>query len=586
MWIKLVLLFFAFSLFFKTDTSFDQDLGRHIKLGEIIVNNFSVPKTNLFSYTNPDFPFINTHWFFEVIAYFFAQLGALQLLLILKVIIILLSVWIILKLIPKENTALLLPIGFIFLHVLRERVELRPEIFSFLFTALTYYILEASLRAKRSNLTSKGRSLLIFTLPIIQFIWINTHIYFFVGLVLQAIFLIHIGYHYLRSHLGRGLIAQGSAKLKPLGIIFILSVLVSLINPNGLNGLLYPLNVTKNYGYSIAENQTMFLLESINFRDPNFLFVKISVGIILLSIIFVILNAVKNLIRSFELRSQDDKAGIVKNILLSLFGLTLALMHVRSFPYLVFLSFPAVLQNFGVIRFKGLSNILSFIICILLLLESFFYLSGIYYKNTDNQHRVGLSFEESGKNALDFVLSKDLPGPIFNNFDIGSYIIYRAYPKIKVFVDGRPEAYPAQFFQGIYIPSQVEYKNFKEVTSLYGFKTVIFSHTDQTPWGRNFLSSIIKDQDWQLIFIDDFMVILTKPEVANEKKLAPVDLASLNPTSYNFENHISYIRMGIFLINNQYPNGVSFIQKALQLNPNSPFANSIVGNPSQKYFFW
>ena len=309
MWIKILLLFFVFSFLFRTDLSFDQDLGRHLKLGEIIVSTAQIPKNNLFSYTNPDFPFINTHWLFEVLVFWGKKTIGMQTMLVLKILMILLSVWLTIKIIPKEKKVLLLPIGFIFLHVLRERLEFRPEIFSFLFTALTLYILQSR------------HLFLLFLLPLIQLVWINTHIYFFIGLIIQAIFLIHT--------LGAKLIhPPGGIRWHLLLIIFILSILASLINPHGLQGLLYPLNVTKNYGYTIAENQTMFLLESINFKDPNFLFVKISIAIATLSIIISLIR------RSFQ----------IKNILLALAGMSLALLNVRSFPYLVFLSKWAVLQ--------------------------------------------------------------------------------------------------------------------------------------------------------------------------------------------------------------------------------------------------
>ncbi len=244
-----------------------------MKLGEIILQTKTVPLNNLFSYTYPDFPFINSHWLFEVLAYLGQQAIGLQAILVFKVIIILLSVWLVLKIVPR-NQYLLLPVGFIFLHTLRERPDLRPEIFSFLFTGLTFYILDK---------LEKAKSKLVFLLPLIQLIWINTHIYFIVGLILQAIFLAHLAYKYLRSHTIRGLIAQGRGKLIILGIVFGLSVIVSLINPSGIKGFLNPLTFNQNYGYTIAENQNMFLLESINFRDSNFLFVKIVAGLILLS---------------------------------------------------------------------------------------------------------------------------------------------------------------------------------------------------------------------------------------------------------------------------------------------------------------
>lgn len=537
MLVKLLLLFFVFSFLFRTDLAFDQDLGRHIKLGEIILKTGSIPKNNLFSYTNSDFPFINTHWLFEVAAYWFSQTVGLEVLLVLKVVIILLSVYIILKIIPKESTAFLLPVGFIFLHVLRERLELRPEIFSFLFTASTYFILEKYLKTKTR---------LIFLLPAIQLLWINTHIYFFVGLILQGIFILH-----------------GIGRLKILGIVLVVSVLVSLFNPNGVTGLLYPLNVTKNYGYTIVENQTMFLLESINFQNPNFLFVKMAAGIILVSFVFVILKGVKNLKNKSRdpsltqestglFPTQDDNRGRIKNILISLFGLTLALMNVRSFPYLVFLSLPATLGNFSTGFLSKLSpRWISAIVAVIILLESFQYLSGEYYRQRNSSHQVGLKMGESIKGALDFVQAFDLPGPIFNNFDIGSYIIYRGYPKYQVFVDGRPEAYPKEFFLDTYIPMQSDFAKFKKEEQKWGFKTIIFSHTDQTPWGQAFVQSIVRDLDWKIVYIDDFILALVKEDIATEKNLNKIDLAKLSPDQFSFDNHVAYLRMGIFLLNTQ-----------------------------------
>ncbi|PIP87416.1 hypothetical protein COW81_00305, partial [Candidatus Campbellbacteria bacterium CG22_combo_CG10-13_8_21_14_all_36_13] len=56
--------------------------------------------------------------------------------------------------------------------------------------------------------------------------------------------------------------------------------------------------------------------------------------------------------------------------------------------------------------------------------------------------------------AVNFVLENDIQGNMFNNFDIGGYLIYRLYPDRKVFVDNRPEAYPAEFFEKVYKPMQ------------------------------------------------------------------------------------------------------------------------------------
>lgn len=547
MWVKLLLLFFAFSFLFKSDFSFDQDLGRHIKLGEIILNTQTIPKTNLFSYTNTDFPFINTHWLFEVLVYLAASSVGLQPLLIFKLFILLTSVWLALRIIPKENRALMIPIGFIFLHVLRERTELRPEVFSFLFTALTLYILSQSKK--------------IYLLPLIQLIWINTHIYFFVGLVLQAIFLV------------RG------KNLKLPCITLLISILVSLINPNGLAGLLYPLNVTKNYGYTIVENQTMFFLENIGFRDPNFLFVKLSIGLIFLAMVLSLI------------RKQLKPV----NFLLAGFGISLALLNVRSFPYLVFLSLPATLQNFGNIKRSAILQILAAFFTLLLLLESFFYLSGDYYRYKDDSYSRGIKFTASGQPALDFVLKNNLPAPIYNNFDIGSYIIYRGYPNYKVFVDGRPEGYPKQFFTDTYIPTEYDSNKFKQLEKQYQFKTIIFSHTDQTPWGSAFLKEIIWDTNWSLVYLDNFMIVLVKKETAEALSLKNINLKNLTPEAFKFDNHVYYLRVALFLFATQNNGaGLKFVQKSLEIFPDSPLGNSIMAaatgqpqfNLKKSNFFW
>lgn len=556
----LLLLFFTFSFLIRDDFSFDQDLGRHIKLGEIIVKTHSVSNINLFSYTNPNFPFINTHWLFEVFAYSFTQIAPINWLLYLKIIIILISVYITIISIQVSTrrvsayfSVLLLLVGFIFLHVLRERLDLRPEIFSFLFTALTLYILKSYACNARKDQPFEAKT--IFLLPIIQLFWINTHIYFFVGVVLQAIFLIYLGYLFLRCQ-------TGFVKLKLLAVVFALSVGVSFVNPNGLKGVLYPLNVQNNYGYTIVENQTMFLLENIGFRDRNFLFVKLAFAIILLSIFVGYKRKTLNLL----------------NLSLIAFGSFIALLNVRGFPYLVFICLPSVLENFGIVKPSFFIKSITYTAAFLLIVESFLYLNGSYYKYTDSQNTTKLTLPESGKGAMDFALAQNLPGPIYNNFDIGSYIIYRSYPKYRVFVDGRPEAYPKEFFQNIYIPTQSDYQQFQKLDEQDKFKTIIFSHTDQTPWGKAFLSSISRGPGWNPVYIDDSWVVYVKKDIADNLNLKTIDLTKLDPNNFNYSNHFSYLKIASFLINtNNIVAANAFLDKALTIFPDSPIANGIKG---------
>ncbi|MCL5795349.1 MAG: hypothetical protein M1338_03245, partial [Patescibacteria group bacterium] len=236
---------------------------------------------------------------------------------------------------------------------------------------------------------------------------------------------------------------------------------------------------------------------------------------------------------------------------------------------------------------KGTVRFLGAVFGVILIVESFLYLNGDYYRYNSKDDSVSLKLVESGKKALDFVTSNNLPGPIFNNFDIGSYIIYRGFPKYQVFVDGRPEAYPQEFFQNMYMPVQSDAQKFKELDQKINFQTIIFSHTDQTPWGKSFLAAIVKDPNWKTVYIDDFMIVLIKNEVLSQKNLKPVDLSALNPNDYSFDSAFSNLRLSLFLLQMQNPTSAQkFAQKGLAIFPQSPLGKALFGITVPNYFFW
>lgn len=87
----LLIFFLLFLGYFHPILSITQDLGRHLITGEITLKTGTVPKTNLFSYTYPNFPFINHHWLSEVTYNILFQKIGFNGLLVLNTIIALLS---------------------------------------------------------------------------------------------------------------------------------------------------------------------------------------------------------------------------------------------------------------------------------------------------------------------------------------------------------------------------------------------------------------------------------------------------------------------------------------------------------------
>jgi hypothetical protein len=122
----------------------------------------------------------------------------------------------------------------------------------------------------------------------------------------------------------------------------------------------------------------------------------------------------------------------------------------------------------------------------------------------------GVGLPAGALSAADFMQSNAVRGPLFNNFDSGGYLIWSLYPKTKVFVDNRPEAYPAAFFTDTYIPMQLDESMWKKELEVNKFNTIFFSLSESTPWGQRFLVDRVQDPEWAPVFLDTSALIFLR----------------------------------------------------------------------------
>lgn len=516
--------------FFHPATSITQDLGRHLITGDIILRTHSVPKTNLFSYTYPDFPFVNHHWLSEVFYSLLFQATGFNGLLILNTILVIFTFSLIIASVYKKaHPFVILSCSLLFIPILFERTDVRPEFFSFLFLSLFIVILYKF----REKFTKW-----ILVLPFIELLWTNAHIYFPIGIATIALFLIDAIapailnlYQDIDSRQAPRPIKGKNILI--LVIILIASTLLTLVNPNGLKGALYPLSVFQNYGYSIQENQNIFFLWNYS-HNPAILFFGISAILLLLFLII------------------SRKKTCPADWLVSIFFSILATTAIRNFPLFVFATFIPLARSLSNINFSLPKHTKTVFLIFLLGLFTF-EAQQVHAKNG-----FGFGVATGAKEGVDFFLKNNLKGPIFNNFDIGSYLIYRLYPKEKVFVDGRPEAYPASFLQETYIPMQLDGDKFITADQKYNFNTIFFSHTDQTPWAEKFIKQIMENKKWNLVYLDDFSAIWTKDK--NIKSMLKTD----------YPNMKSLIQLAHFLQNTNFTDQeINTYQKILSINPDS-----------------
>ena len=476
------------------------DLGRHLKNGEIITSDGlklgeagTVLSSNFYSYTNQDFPFVNHHWASGVVLFWLYKLAGFSGLsvsyIFLSALIFSLAFYLAVR---ESNFTVAAMFSFLLIPLMAERREIRPEIFSYLFAVLFFLLLR--LWSKKEISTQW-----LLLLPILMICWINLHIYFFLGFFLIAVFLAAEIGGVVFSRLTDEAFKEKVQKIKWLFVFLLLSLAGSLLNPFGWKGTIHPFNVYKNYGYTVAEEKSVWFVENYGLVNSNYLLIKVALVLIILS--YVVLFAV------------NRKKISIPYLLAAVFFCAIGWIQIRNFTIFGFFALPILAVNFQNIftpnrtdnapaKENGLAAMYIFIFI--------FAIFANYQFTAMHQDNRGIGLLPGNEAAAEFLKSEGITGPIFNNYDIGGYLIWNLPQNEKVFVDNRPEVYPNTFFSDVYKPMQEDPAVFEKVDREYNFNAVVFTRADITPWGMNFLKMIKENPEWAKVFEDNFAIIYVK----------------------------------------------------------------------------
>lgn len=506
-----LVIFFIFvgAVFIHSLGSINQDIGRHIKTGEIIWQTKNVPEVNLFSFTEPNTPFMNHHWLSEVVFYLLNLIIGLKGLIVFKAGILLLTFWILWRSVSRKVEPLLFIVaGMTGLLIMMNRTDVRPEIFSYLFLS---YFLFAIFRAKYSKEYTwsqlpkaiedpRYRRAIsgLYALPFIQILWTNMHIYFILGPALLLLFLIDRFFENKRNPKSETL---NSKQYQNLKVIFVLTLLATLLNPNGIYGALVPFNILNSYGYSIVENQSILFLK-------NYGILLTRINIFILATILFWLSFIPAL-KKHGLKSYIFEIGA--GLAFTILGFDM----IRNLGPYTIVFIPIFALNLQAWLTPILDNqklkIGAYVVIIVICLFSLnTVVNNKFYKWAGSGERFGLEIPSGAEGGVNFIKDNRIAGPVFNNFDVGSYLIWKLYPQQQVFVDGRPEAYSVDFFQKIYIPMQQSPELWKQYSDQYKINYIFFDYHDFTPWAQTFLSFISQDKNWPLVYQDDSVVIFLR----------------------------------------------------------------------------
>jgi hypothetical protein len=443
----------------------DVDVFWHLKAGAVTLERGRVLGTNLFSWTYPDRPWVNSEWLFQVAlagAYGAAGWGgvaALKLLLVGAVATALLLALTTASGGPASAAALTVAA----LCAMRPRLTERPHLASFLVFALILLVLARRRRGSRAS---------VLALPALFALWGNLNAEMVVGLLFLAAVL--AGEIVDRRREGLPPFAVGDRF--PLAVLLCFPAL--LANPFTWRTPVFPL-LHVNLGAAI---DVLEFRSSFGSPVPLFWAALALTGALLL---------------------RDRRAVGFRGALPVLATAVLAACYLRAIPYFLLAAAPLLHERLmarAPARGAPGARALTFAP----VAGAVALLGGSLFADHGQLFRWGSGVNERQfpVAAAGFLGREALPARLFNDYNEGGYLLFRLWPRVPVFQDSRClQAYPREFIAEANGAGPRE--GWQRFLAGRGVSTALVRRHQLA--GRGFDRSA-----WGMVYWDDFWAILVR----------------------------------------------------------------------------
>ena len=428
----------------------DSDTWWHLRTGQYIVQNQTIPTTDPFSHTRAGQLWIDHGWLAQIFWYGLFALGGWAAVALGVAVLVTAAFWLLWRQI--EANVFVAAVSMILAAIVSSVIwAARPQLISFVLTAWVAYLLH---RFKRHD----GR--LLPWLPLVILLWANIHGGFAIGFMLMLAYGAGEVVNHLTKHHDDPVVSW--AGLKQLALVFLISLAVVAINPHTWRLWLYPFQTV---GIGALRD---FIQE---WQSPNFHLPYVQSFAVMLLLLVVALA------RAGRQADWTDLALVAlwtgwslfaaRNI--AIFGLVTAPILARYAD----LAWSRQWQVWGYERVpfssapdnSKLSTQHSKLNWLLLALIVVAALVKIIIPLTPTANlkaeQVSLPYQ-----AVEFIKNEQLPGPMFNSYNWGGYLIFKLWPDYPVYIDGRTDLYDDAFI-------------------------------------RRYLSVLMADEGWEQILMDD-----------------------------------------------------------------------------------
>jgi len=463
------------------------DFWWHLKIGEYIFTNHSIPTSNMYAWTLPsDYPFFYAAWLAELSFYILHRLGGLALITTIRTILVAITIWLIASEAHRRSGSWRISAFVIALLglMITNNLLVRTQMWAWLPFVITYIVL----RRYTEGILSWRWLLLC---PVSMLLWVNVHGSYILGLILPAAF-------FLGEALRKLLKQENPQNWHQIGLIGctgILSGLAILVNPRFTGIITYTINLLTN-------PPSQHLIEEWQSPTPQGLsniFFYISI------LIFIIVLAYSK----YRL-TLSEIILFVGFLWLAWSGQRYVIWYgLISMPILARLVKALPIKTPAFVPQKNWVNLaLAFLLFIpVIAVQPWFVeklpLPDTYWQQVLRGSPPGkLISVETPVAAADYLKSHP-GGHMYNEMGYGSYLIW-AIPKQGVFVDPRVELYPYdQWMDYIDVNNGT---NYNAILAKYGVDRILLDKELQP----NLATLLPEDQQWTLEYDDQYAQIWSK----------------------------------------------------------------------------
>lgn len=479
---KILALLFVLAVFVATLRPLgESDAFYHLKTGQIIWETRSIPQADIFSYTAEGRKWVPHEWLAQVVFYLIYLAGGYWGLIFFIAVLAALTHWLIFYIAVRRGADVwlsLVPLSAA-AWLAGPYWQPRPQIFSYIFLTLLFLFLSREGRIARYGVWAT------------IFLWANMHGGVVLGLGMVLVYAVL-----------RAIVAPG--EWRTWTIFAVGAGVVALVNPAGYDVLIYAA-----YVYPALK-----ILPIYEWRSLLVHLGGVRENVAFIGLMFSLAVALRSLFR------RSYSFPVLATLVFALLPL-IAIRHVALWatagmiPLLYLLKEP--LRELA-LRFRY--SVPAAVLAILLLA-----ITGLFALPSEAVHAGRLPVH-----ASNFIEKEGIKGPRFNLYNEGGYLIWRFWPKDKVFVDGRSEVFAGRPLSELVaiVTDHPEWKRL--VDEKYRINHFLLAYRSAS-LARSIRPVVerLQAEGWILVFWDDAAVIFLRNVPENEKVIAAYGLRHVSP---------------------------------------------------------